>query len=88
MAALIEIFVKSGDLDKMVQGCRDTGSKGVSITLSVEDTANQWNKNVSGYISQTKAQREAKAARTFVAGGRVIWNDGKVVNAPRDDKQS
>lgn len=54
-----------------------------NITISVNDDTNQYGQNASAFISQTKEQREAKEAKTYVGNGKVVWTDGAVKVADR-----
>jgi hypothetical protein len=52
-----------------------------NYTVSINDETNQWGQNVSMWEEQTKEEREAKANRTYVGNGKVVWTDGNVVKA-------
>ena len=54
-----------------------------NITISVNDDTNQYGQNASAFISQTKEQREAKEAKTYVGNGKVVWTDGAIKVADR-----
>lgn len=49
-----------------------------NITISINDDTNQYGQNASAYNSQTKEEREAKEAKSYVGNGRVVWTDGTV----------
>ena len=36
--------------------------------------------------SQTKEQRDAKVAKTYLGNGKVVWTDGSVKLAEREDQ--
>jgi hypothetical protein len=47
------------------------------ITISVDEKVDNYGNNVSGWISQTKEQRESKASRTYVGNGKVVFSKAK-----------
>jgi arginine decarboxylase-like protein len=49
-----------------------------NYTISVQDETNEYGQNVAMFIEQSKEEREAKAKRTYVGNGRVVWTDGKI----------
>lgn len=57
-----------------------------NITISINDDTNQYGQNASAFISQTKEQREAKEAKTYVGNGKVVWTDGAIKVADRIDE--
>jgi hypothetical protein len=36
-------------------------------------------------ISQTQEEREAKKPRTYIGNGQVVWTDGNIVKAEREE---
>lgn len=86
MGALANIYFKKETLQDLLDGLNKKQEKGVSITLSMDDNTNDWGQNVSGYVSQTKEQRDAKTPKFYVGNGSVFWTDGKVVIAEKKDK--
>lgn len=86
MAALLDIYFKEEVLATILKTVQAKGEKGASITISVGDEANQYGQNVSGYISQTKEQREAKANKYYVGNGKVFWTDGKIQAISKESK--
>lgn len=80
MAALIELYLKESQLKSLIAAAQ--GKPGVSITVSVNDTANNYNQNAAAFVSQTKEQREAQEKKVYVANGRVVWTDNKIEALP------
>ena len=37
------------------------------------------------YESQSKEERESKTPRTYIANGRVVWTEGKVEVADKEE---
>ena len=77
MANLSEIFLKQETLETLLNTVKAKGLKGVSITISQNDTANEWGQNVNSYVSQTKEDREAKKPKFYTGSGKVFWSDNK-----------
>lgn len=78
MSSLSDVYIKLETLEKLVDVLKKKGEKGISITISLNDESNQYDQNVSAYVSQTKEQREAKKERFYVGNGRTFWGVGKV----------
>lgn len=57
-----------------------------NVTLYVNDETNQYGQNVSAAMEQSKEDREAKAPKTYVGNGRVVWTDNSIVAAERQDQ--
>ena len=58
----------------------NNGKRYLGVTVSIDDQVNQYGKDCSVWIEQSKAQREAKEKRDFIGGGKVVW--GKQQPAP------
>jgi len=85
MSALTEFYIKKETLETLLKTITAKKEKGISLTISIQDESNQYGQNVSGYVSQTKEQREAKVERFFVGNGKVFWNDGKITTATKSE---
>ena len=57
--------------------------KGVSITISINDETNDYDQNVSAYVSQSKEEREEKKKKFYVGNGKVYCTDGKITVATK-----
>lgn len=75
MSALISISVKQND---------NTFKK---YTISISDNSDQYGNNVSMYEEQTKEERELKTTKKYFGNGKVFWNDGKIMNAIKKEKE-
>jgi len=78
MGALINLSLRVDKLpkEKFVQG--KDGAVYYNFTIGVNDESNQWGQNVSATDSQTKEEREAKKAKTYLGNGNVVWTDGNI----------
>ncbi len=81
MAVLISAYFTKAKLQEML----NAADKGIAVTIAVNDEANQYQQNVVISKSQTKDERDAKAAKTYYGNGQVVWTDGKVTLAPKND---
>lgn len=70
--------------EKFIQG--KDGAVYANITISVSEETRYGN-NVAIYDSQTKDERDAKVQRNYLGNGKVVWTDGSVKLAERDDDQ-
>jgi len=86
MAGLISVSINVADLpkEKFVQGKKGTY---YNFTISVNDDTNQFGQNVSLFDSQTKEEREAKKSKNYIGNGSVIWTDGQMTVAERQEKK-
>jgi hypothetical protein len=77
MSKLLSLSI---DVTKINKSELITGEKGtyLNLTVSLNDEADKFGNTVSAWQSQTKEQREAKANRTFLGNGKVIFDsEGK-----------
>jgi len=84
MATLINLSI---DVEKLPKQKFVKGKKGTyyNFTIAVNDETRYGN-NVSAYDSQTKEEREAKKNRDFIGNGKVVWTDGNIVVAEREEQ--
>ena len=67
------------------------GKKGkyLPITITLNDELDQFGNQGPVVVEQTKEERDAKAAKTYLGNVKVVWTDGNNVDtAPRDNNQS
>lgn len=55
-----------------------------SMTISVSDETRYGN-NVAITDSQTKEEREAKKPKNYLGNGSVVWTDGNIVLAEKQE---
>ena len=68
--------------EKFIKG--KDGAVYYNFTTSVNDDTRYGN-NVAFTDSQTKEERDAKMSKNYLGNGKVVWTDGNVVLAERDD---
>ena len=69
--------------EKFIKG--KDGAVYYNLTISVGDETRYGN-NVSFTDSQTKEERDAKVAKNYLGNGKVVWTDGTVNLAEREEK--
>lgn len=86
MAALLDIYIKTETLEKLLKTAQIKDAKGVPVTIRINDDTDNFGQNVSSYVSQTKEQREEKKPRFYVGSGKLFWTDGTVKLAERVER--
>lgn len=87
MASIINasINLEAIDKTKIINGKK---GKYLPITITLNDDADQFGNQGPITIAQSKEEREAKSAKTYLGNVRVIWSNGNNVDAaPRDGQQ-
>ncbi len=57
-----------------------------NFTISVQDETRYGN-NVAFMDSQTKEERDAKMPKNYLGNGKVVWTDGTVTLAEREEEK-
>jgi len=86
MSAIINGSIRVDRLpkEKFVKG--KDGAVYYNFTIAVQDETRYGN-NVAFMDSQTKEEREAKVAKTYLGNGKVVWmSDKGVTVAEREDQ--
>lgn len=88
MSSIINLSIRVDKLpkEKFVMG--KDGAVFYNCTLNINDEANQWGQNVSLTDSQTKEEREAKKAKTYLGNGTVVWTDGNIKAVKKEGQQA
>jgi hypothetical protein len=82
MGQLINAQVNKSKINGLVHYTnKRTGEESVNITISLNDTPDQYGNNASIWISQTKEERDAKAPKIYLGNGKVIYDS----NMPRQN---
>jgi mannose-1-phosphate guanylyltransferase len=82
MSALINFSLNVAKLPKEKFIAGKDGAVYVNLTMSVNDETRYGN-NTGIYVSQTQEEREAKKKKTYLGNGKVVWNNGTIVNAEK-----
>jgi|TARA_B110000908_G_C10234417_1_gene442469 hypothetical protein len=84
MGAIINYSLRVDKLPKEKFIAGKDGAVYVNLTMSVNDETRYGN-NASIMISQTQEERESKKPRTYIGNGQVVWTDGNIVKAEREE---
>ena len=84
MSAIITASIDLSKVDKSKIFEKD-GKKWLSLSINVNDET-KFGNNVGITIPQSKEEREAKAPKTYLGNGKVVWNSGTIVNAEKQDQ--
>ncbi len=85
MSTLINFSLRVDKLPKEKFVIGKDGAVYYNGTISISDETNQWGQNVSITDSQTQEEREAKKPKTYLGNGKVVWTDGKVTTATKQE---
>jgi|TARA_R100000084_G_scaffold38902_1_gene15650 hypothetical protein len=85
MSTLINASIRVDKLpkEKFVKG--KDGAVYYNLTISVQDESRYGN-NVGIFDSQTKEEREAKKSRNYLGNGKVVWTDGSILLAEKEEE--
>lgn len=87
MSAIITYSLRVDKLPKEKFIAGKDGAVYVNLTMTVNDETRYGN-NTSIYVSQTQEEREAKKPKTYIGNGKVVWNNGTIVNAEREEQSN
>ena len=86
MSVLMNASIRVDKLpkEKFIKG--KDGAVYYNLTISVSDETRYGN-NVAITDSQTKEEREAKKPKNYRGNGKVVWTDGNIVLAEKEEVQ-
>ena len=85
MASIIKTSINLNEIpkDKIIIGKKD---KYLPITITLNDEVDQFGNQGPVVVAQTKEEREAKVAKTYLGNVQVVWTNGdNVAVAPKDE---
>jgi hypothetical protein len=88
MASIIKTSINLNEIpkDKIYQGKK---GKYLPITITLNDEVDQFGNQGPVVVEQTKEERDAKAAKTYLGNVKVVWTNGQNVDAaPRDNNSA
>jgi hypothetical protein len=86
MSALINFSLNVAKLPKEKFIAGKDGAVYINLTMSVNDETRYGN-NTGIFVSQSQEEREAKKQKTYLGNGKVVWNNGTIVNAEKQEQQ-
>ena len=84
MASIIKASINLNTVpkDKIIIGKKD---KYLPITITINDDLDQFGNQGPVCVDQSKEERDAKTAKTYLGNVKVVWTNGTNVEpAPRD----
>jgi hypothetical protein len=86
MSAIINYSLRVDKLpkEKFVSG--KDGAVFVNLTMSINDET-KFGNNAAVFVSQTKEENQEKKPKNYLGNGKVVWNNGTIVNAEKEVKQ-
>ena len=88
MASIIKTSINLNEIpkDKIINGKK---GKYLPISITINDEPDQFGNQGPVIVEQTKEEREAKTAKTYLGNVKVVWTNGSNVDpAPRDNMQA
>ena len=88
MASIIKTSINLNNIpkDKIYNGKK---GKYLPITITLNDEPDQFGNQGPVVVEQTKDERDAKAAKTYLGNVKVVWTNGSNVEpAPRDNNSA
>ena len=85
MSALVNFSINVAKLPKEKFIAGKDGAVYVNLTMSVNDDT-RFGNNTGVFVSQTQEEREAKKQKTYLGNGKVVWNNGIILNAEKEDQ--
>ena len=86
MASIIATSINLIEIpkDKIIEGKK---GKYLPITITLNDEPDQFGNQGPVVVQQTKEERDAKTAKTYLGNVKVVWTNGDNVGvAPRTDQ--
>jgi|TARA_Y100000401_G_scaffold114394_1_gene116393 hypothetical protein len=85
MSVLMNASIRVDKLpkEKFIKG--KDGAVYYNLTISIQDET-RFGNNVAITDSQTREEREAKKPKNYLGNGRVVWTDGNVLLAEREEE--
>lgn len=87
MAALIETYLKIDTLETILSVLKSRGEKGVKLTTAINNEQDNYGNNVAQWVSQSKEDREAGKKKFYTGNGKVLWTDGQIVKAEKQENK-
>ena len=86
MASIIKASINLSEIPKVKIYVGKKG-KYLPITITLNDDVDQFGNQGPVVVEQTKEEREAKQAKTYLGNVKVVWSNGQNVDpAPRDNQ--
>ena len=84
MSALINLSIDVASLPKEKFVTAKNGKVYYNFTIAINDET-KFGNNVSAFDSQTKEERDAQKAKSYLGNGKVVWTDGNITLAEKEE---
>jgi len=74
MASIINASIDVTKIDKT----KLIKDKYLNVSITINDENDKFGNNVTVTLNQTPEERTAKAPKTYLGNGKVVWGQGKV----------
>lgn len=87
MATIINTSINLNEIpkDKIIDGAK---GKYLPITITINDEADKFGNQGPVTVSQSKEEREAKAAKVYLGNVKVAWTNGVSVKVDSGQQQT
>lgn len=86
---MASIIIASIDVTKIPKDKLVQGKKGTYLDLSITvNDETKYGNNASIAVGQSKDEREAKEPKTYLGNGKVVWTDGTISVAEREEQDT
>jgi hypothetical protein len=86
MSAIINYSLRVDKMPKEKFVAGKDGAVYINLTMSVNDET-RFGNNATVFVSQTKEENQEKKPKNYLGNGKVVWNNGTIVNAEKEVKQ-
>ena len=86
MSAIINFSVDLLKLKELPTFKGKNGAEYVNLTASLNNES-KFGNNASFMASQSKEQRAAKEPKSYVGNGKVVWTDGQIEVAVKEEQE-
>lgn len=86
MSAIINYSLRVDKLPKEKFVAGKDGAVYINLTMSINDET-RFGNNATVFVSQTKEENQEKKPKNYLGNGKVVWNNGTIVNAEKEVKQ-
>ena len=86
MATMFNIKINFSKIDKTkLFKSEKTGNMWGTITGCINDEVDDYGNNTSAWFEQTKEEKDAKEAKSYVGNGKAFWSSGPVTIITKDN---
>ena len=86
MSAIINYKLRVDKLPKEKFVAGKDGAVYINLTMSVNDET-KFGNNAAVFVSQTKEENQENKPKNYLGNGKVVWNNGTIVNAEKEVKE-